>query len=311
MALHTLLGANGTIANALLPVLQSAGHQVRLVSRNPQPVEGVESIAADVLHHDQVLRAVQGSDVVYLLVGIQYNAAIWERDWPRIMRSVIDACKASGSRLIFFDNAYMYGKSDGEITETTPYRPVSRKGKVRAGVARMLEAEMRAGAIDAIIARAVDFYGPGVSDKSAAGVLVFANMKKGRKAQWFINADVPRSYNYTPDAARALYLLSQSEEALGQIWHLPAVSPALTGRQFISLAAKEMGAKDGVFVLPKWLLKVFGWFNPFMREMFEMHYQDEFPFRFNSSRFEKHFHFTPTRYEDGVKATAQWFLQQP
>lgn len=311
MALHTLLGANGTIATALLPVLQAAGQQVRLVSRNPVPVAGTESIAADVLDAGQVLRAVEGSAVVYMLVGIQYNAAIWARDWPVIMRNVIDACKAAGARLIFFDNAYMYGKVDGEITETTPYRPVSRKGQVRAGVARMLEAEMRSGALTAIIARAVDFYGPGVTDKSAAGVLVFANMKKGKKAQWFVNADVPRAYNYTPDAARALYLLAQSPDAWGQVWHLPCVSPALTGRQFVRLAAKEMGAKEGVFVLPKWMLKMIGWFNPFMREMQEMHYQDAFPFRFNSAKFEKHFQFTPTSYENGIKATAQWYLQEP
>lgn len=311
MALHTLLGANGTIASALLPVLQAEGQQVRLVSRNPKPVPGTASIAADVLNYEQVLHALKGSDIVYMLVGIQYNAAIWERDWPVIMRNVINACKATGARLIFFDNAYMYGKVDGDITETTPYRPVSRKGKVRAAVARMLEAEMQSGAIEAIIARAVDFYGPGVTDKSAAGVLVFANMKKGKKAQWFLNADVPRAYNYTPDAARALYLLSQSKEACGQIWHLPCVSPALTGRQFAHLAAKAMNAKSGVSVLPKWLLKVIGWFNPFMREMQEMHYQDEFPFRFNSAKFEKHFQFTPTSYEEGVKATAQWYLSQP
>lgn len=311
MALHTLLGANGTIASALLPVLQAEGQQVRLVSRNPKPVPGTESIVADVLDYEQVLHAVKGSDIVYMLVGIQYNASVWERDWPVIMRNVINACKAANARLIFFDNAYMYGKVDGDITETTPYRPVSRKGKVRAGVAQMLEAEMRSGALKGIIARAVDFYGPGVTDKSAAGVLVFANMKKGKKAQWFLNADVPRSYNYTPDAARALYMLSQSEDAFGQIWHLPCVSPALTGRQFIQLAAKEMGATNSVTVLPKWLLKVIGWFNPFMREMQEMQYQDAFPFRFSSAKFEKHFHFTPTSYETGVKATAQWYLAQP
>ena len=181
MALHTLLGANGTIASALLPVLQAEGQQVRLVSRNPKPVPGTESVAADVLDYEQVLHAVKGSDIVYMLVGIQYNATIWERDWPVIMRNVITACKATNARLIFFDNAYMYGKVDEEITETTPYRPVSRKGKVRAGVARMLEAEMGSGALKAIIARAVDFYGPGVTDKSAAGILVFANLKKEKK----------------------------------------------------------------------------------------------------------------------------------
>jgi nucleoside-diphosphate-sugar epimerase len=48
-----------------------------------------------------------------------------------------------------------------------------------------------------------------------------------------------------------------------------------------------------------------------MKEMYEMHYQDEFPFVFNSSKFEKAFHFKPTSWEEGIRKTAEWYLQQP
>lgn len=70
-----------------------------------------------------------------------------------------------------------------------------------------------------------------------------------------------------------------------------------------------MNSSDQVTVLPKWLLKVIGFFNPFMKEAYEMNYQDEFPFQFSSAKFEKAFNFTPTSYEDAVKATAEWFLK--
>jgi nucleoside-diphosphate-sugar epimerase len=252
---------------------------------------------------------VQGSEVVYLLIGITYDHNVWRRDWPVIMRNVIDACKATGARLIFFDDVYMYGQVDGVMTEETPYRPTSKKGAVRAQVARMLEAEMAAGTIRAAIARAVDFYGPRVTDKSAPGVYVFSNLAKGKTAQWPINADVPRSFNYTPDAARALYLLATHPEAFGQVWHLPSVQPALTGRAFVALAARYLGGSGKVRVLPKWVLKVAGWFNPFMKEAYEMNYQDEFAFRFDSSKFEKAFGFTPTPCEEGIRATAEWYAQ--
>lgn len=307
MKLHTILGANGTIAKELVPVLKSHHVNIRLVSRSQRQIEGTETMAADVLNYEQVLRAVTGSEVVYLLVGITYNAELWRRDWPVIMRNVITACKATGAKLVFFDGIYMYGKVQGEITEDTPYYPSSRKGQVRAEVARMLLQEMAAGNINAVIARATDFYGPGVTDKSAAGIMVFDNMKKGKRAQWIINADVQRSYNYTPDAAKALYILASHEEAFGQVWHLPSASP-LTGREFIRLAAKYMKSSDKVFVLPKWCFKIIGWFNPFMKEYYEMTYQDEFPLQFSSAKFEEAFHFTPTSYEDGVKATAKWYL---
>jgi nucleoside-diphosphate-sugar epimerase len=308
MKLHTILGANGTIAQDLVPVLLSNQEQVRLVSRNPKPVEGIETRKADVLDLEQLKSALEGSSVVYLVIGIQYDHKIWQRDWPVIMRNVIAVCKANGAKLIFFDNIYMYGKVDGVLTEESPYRPSSKKGMVRAEVARMLEQEMKAGTIEAVIARAVDFYGPGVTDKSAAGTLVFANMKKGKSAQWFINADVPRSYNYTPDAAKAMYMLATDDQALGQIWHLPSVQPALTGREFIQLAAASMNASPKVTVLPKWLLKIIGLFVPFLKEAYEMNYQDEYPLRFSSAKFEKAFNFKPTSYEEGVKKTAEWYL---
>lgn len=307
MALHTLLGANGTISTALVPVLQAHNEQIRLVSRKPSFIEGAESIPANLLDREQVFHAVEGSDIVYLLVGLEYKAAVWQKEWPVIMRNVIDACKAAQAKLIFFDNAYMYGKVDGVITEETPYRPCSKKGKVRAEVARMLQSEMESGNIKAAIARAVDFYGPGVVDKSAAGILVFANMAKGKKAQWFINADVPRSYNYIPDAAESLYLISKEESAFGEVWHLPSVQPALTGRQFVAIAARHMNASEKITILPKWFLKMLGWINPFLKEAYEMNYQDEFPFRFDSSKFEKRFHLTPTPYDEAIRQTADWF----
>ncbi|WP_127128540.1 NAD-dependent epimerase/dehydratase family protein [Pseudoflavitalea rhizosphaerae] len=309
MGLHTLLGANGTIADALVPVLQANNEKIRLVSRKPKPIPGTEIMAADVTNREQVFAAVKGSEIVYLLVGIQYNIDVWRGDWPVIIRNVIDACKAANATLVFFDNAYMYGKVDGPISEETPYRPSSKKGQIRAAVATTLQEEMRSGGLKAIIARAVDFYGPGVTEKSAPGLLVFTNMRNGKKAQWFINPNVPRSYNYTPDAGKALYMLAKTPSATGQVWHLPTVNPPLTGKQFVAKAAKYMNASEKLIVLPRWILKIVGLFNPFMKEMYEMHYQDEFPFVFSSSKFEKAFNFKPTSWEEGIRQTAEWYKQ--
>ncbi len=309
MNLHTILGANGTIGTELIPVLKSHGVKIRLVSRTPVQIEETESVPADMLIYDQVLKAVSGSKVVYLVVGITYSAKIWQELWPVIMRNVINACKETGAILLFFDNAYMYGRVKGVITEETPYNPSSLKGKVRADISRMLEQEMASGEIKALIARAVDFYGPRVTDKSAASILVFERMKDGKTAQWLINADVPRSYNYTPDAAEALYILATNEKSIGQVWHLPSANP-ITGRQFIKLASKYMNSSDKVTVIPKWVLKMISWFNPFMKEAYEMNYQDEFSFQFSSAKFEKAFNYSPTTYERAVKVTAEWFLNR-
>lgn len=308
MALHTILGANGTIATELVPIILADNQQLRLVSRNPKPIKGAETMAADVLDYNQVLKAVQGSDIVYLLVGLEYNIKVWRKSWPLLMRNVIDACKATGAKLVFFDNIYMYGKVNGPITENTPFNPISKKGVVRAGVDKMLLDEMSAGNIKAVIAKATDFYGPRSTDKSATGIMVFDRMKKKLAPQAMVNADVPRSYNYTPDAAKGLYMLATHDNAYGQTWHLPTAKATPTGREFISIAAKYMTGSTKVQVLPKLLFKVMAPFNLFIREMNDMLYQSEYPLVFDSTKFEKAFNFTPTSYEQGIKETAEWFL---
>jgi len=308
MSLHTILGANGTIAAELIPVLQSNAQQIRLVSRNPKKVAGAEIFQADVLNRDQVFQAVKGSDFVYLLVGLDYNRKVWRTEWPVIMRNAIDACKAAGARLIFFDNVYMYGRVSGGMTESTPYNPCSVKGKIRAEIDEMLLKEMNSGEIKAMIATSADFYGPRTSKTSVASIMIFEKMKNGKSAQWFVNAKQPHSFTYTPDAAVALYMLAVSENAYGQTWHLPTAKPALTGNEFISIAAKYMHAKNKVLVLPKWLIGIIGLFVPVMKELAEMLYQNEFPYVFDSSKFEKAFQFKPTPYEEGIRRTAEWWL---
>src|ERR1700712_741167 len=300
MSLHTILGANGTIAAELIPVLQSNAQQIRLVSRSPKKVTGAEIFQADVLNRDQVFQAVKGSDFVYLLVGLEYNRKVWKAEWPVIMRNTIDACKAAGARLIFFDNVYMYGRVNGAMTESTPYNPCSVKGKIRAEIDEMLLKEMNSGGLKAMIATSADFYGPRTSKTSVAGIMIFEKMKNGKSAQWFVNPKQPHSFTYTPDAAVALYMLAGSENAYGQTWHLPTAKPALNGNEFISMAAKYMHTKNKVQVLPKWLVGIIGLFVPVMKELGEMLYQNEFPYVFDSSKFEKTFQFKPTPYEEGI-----------
>jgi len=40
-----------------------------------------------------------------------------------------------------------------------------------------------------------------------------------------------------------------------------------------------------------------------------MLYQYQYPYHFDSSKFEKAFDFRPTSYEEGIKSTAAWFMK--
>ncbi|MFI5187123.1 MAG: NAD-dependent epimerase/dehydratase family protein [Chitinophagales bacterium] len=310
MKLHTILGAGGAVGNQLFPLLQENHRRVRLVSRNAQPIAHVEAIATDITNYEQTIDAVKGSDTVYLLAGLKYDIGVWKKSWPKIMTNVIDACKASGSKLIFFDNVYMYGKVDGVMTEETPFNPNSRKGEIRAAIATQLLNEMKAGNIKALIARSADFYGPVGYTTSVPNMLVFENFKKGKKAQWLVNAKALHSFTYVPDAAQALCILGKREDAFGQTWHMPTAKNPLTGEEFIKEAARQMNSKDDYSVISKSMMLIAGLFNRSIKESVEMAYQSQFSYLFDSSKFNRAFNFEPTSYYEGIKETAKWALEQ-
>lgn len=308
MSLHTILGAGGSIANELLPILMDAKEQVRIVARHPKQIIGVESISADLSDGEQTLQAVKGSSVVYLLVGLEYDYKVWAQKWPLVMSNTINACKATGAKLIFFDNVYMYGKVNGWMTEETAFNPCSKKGVIRAAIANQLLSEIKSGALTGLIARSADFYGSNATKTSVPNMLVFDNFSKGKKAQWLANVQMPHSYTYIPDAGKALYLLAKDDTAFNQTWHLPTQSNPLTGEQFIALAAEAMQQPNKFSVLSKLMIRLAGLFIKPIKESYEMIYQSDSNYLFDSTKFEKHFEFKPTSYEDGIKETAKYYL---
>lgn len=302
--MQTILGANGTIGSVLAKELKNYTDKIRLVSRNPRKVnESDELLPADLSLPGMVDKAVAGSEVVYLVIGFDYKIEVWEEKWPRLMREVIDSCIRHNARLVFFDNVYMYDIEEiPHMTEESAINPPSRKGKVRKEIAQMITDEVKAGKLMALIARSADFYGPD-NEKSFVTEMVYKNLKKGKPANWFINADKKHSFTFTPDAARATALLGNTPDAYNQVWHLPTDKNTLTGREFIGLFASEMKSRNKVSVMPMWLIKILGLFIPIMKEMPEMMYQYDRDYFFDSSKFDKRFNFKTTSYQEGVKAS--------
>jgi nucleoside-diphosphate-sugar epimerase len=304
--MQTILGANGTIGSVLARELSNYTNKIRLVSRNPRKVnETDELFQADLSYPEFVDGAVKDSDVVYLVVGFDYDLKVWEEKWPRLMKATIDACIKYKARLVFFDNVYMYDiNAIPRMTEESLLNPPSRKGAVRKAISQMIMDEVKAGKLLALIARSADFYGPD-NYKSFVNEMVYKNLLKGKSANWFIDADKKHSFTYTPDAAKATALLGNTDDAFNTIWHLPTDKNALTGREFIELFSKEMKVAGKLFVMPLWMIKIAGLFIPVLREMAEMMYQYDRDYIFDSSKFDKRFNFKTTTYQEGVRNTVE------
>lgn len=302
---QTILGAGGVIGRELAKSLKDYTTEIRLVSRNPKRVnEADELFRADLLNAEDVMKAVEGSEIVYLTAGLKYDKNTWTEQWPLIMRNVIDACKRHNAKLVFFDNVYMYDKNHlNPMTEDTPVNPPSKKGLVRNEIFNMLMNEINSGNIKALIARSADFYGPDTDSTSIITITVIKNFKRKKKALWIGNPDCLHSFTFTPDAGKATALLGNTDDAYGQVWHLPTAKNPFTGRRLIEMIAREMGVEPKISVISEFSLKMLGIFSSNLRELAEMYYQNDRDYVFNSSKFEKRFDFNPTSYEDGIKLT--------
>jgi nucleoside-diphosphate-sugar epimerase len=299
--MHTILGTGGAIGVELVRELARNRRRIRLVGRNPTPdSRASEIVAADLADVDQTVRAVAGSRVAYLLAGLKYDLKVWRELWPRIMSNVIEACKRANAKLIFFDNVYAYGRVTCPMTEQTPFNPCSRKGEVRAQIATTLLNEIARGNLTALCARAADFYGPRVRT-GVANLLVLDKFAAVAKASWLVNDAVRHSWTYTPDAGKCLALLAEADSAWNQTWHVPTAPDPPTGRQFIEIAAGAFGVQPKYRVLSRPMVKVAGFFDSDIRESYEMLYQYDSDYLFDSTKFATAFHFNPTAYAEGIR----------
>jgi nucleoside-diphosphate-sugar epimerase len=299
MGFHSVIGGNGTIGAVAVRHLAAAGCEVRIVQRHPRPIEGaVATASADVFDLDGLTKAVEGSDVVYLILGLPYDAKVWLEGFPRAVSHAVEAARRVGARLVYFDNVYMYGPVAGVMTEDTPDNPTTQKGLARARAARVLMEAVEKGAIRGLIARSADFYGdyrPFDQVKAIAEKLV-----KGQKAQLLLRDDNVHSLTYIPDAGRAVAALGQQADAFDAIWHMPTDPNALTGAQLVESIGALLGKEARVTVLPKLLLRMVGLFDGTVRGLLEMSYQFEQDYRVDSSKIARAYGLTATPMRQGL-----------
>ncbi|MGU3502473.1 NAD-dependent epimerase/dehydratase family protein [Mycobacterium sp. C31M] len=300
--MQTVLGANGQIAEELTRYLHdNVTDHIRLVSRKPVKLRDTDQLfPANLTDADATADAVAGSDVAYLTVGLPIDSTLWEQQFPVMMANTIAACQKHGTKLVFFDNTYMYPRTSAPQTEDTPFQPVGRKAAVRAQIANMLLTEMRASTIEAVICRAPEFYGPGKT-KSLSNSAVFDRIKQGKRPMVPVNAHTKRTLIWTPDASRGMGLIANTPDAYGQTWHLPTDPERLTYAQMTDIASQVARRHIHYVTVPETAFTVGGWFNSAVKEASELLPRYRGDNIFDSSKFATRFpDFTLTTYQEGI-----------
>jgi nucleoside-diphosphate-sugar epimerase len=132
-------------------------------------------------------------------------------------------------------------------------------------------------------------------------------LAKGKAALFIGSPDMPHDYAYVPDIARAVTtLLAAPDAAFGQAWHMPC-APTRTTREILVMAADALGVRPRIRILPASLLGPMALLSPFLRELREMRFQWDRPYRVDATKFVSVFWSDVTPLEAGVSATALSF----
>lgn len=274
-----ILGASGKIGAHAAKAFASAGWQVRRFNRKT----------------DDMTQAAQGCDVI--VNGLNPpNYHDWARLIPQITAQVIAAARASGATVIVPGNVYVYGDHPGEWSETTPHRPCSRKGAIRAEMERSYA---KSGA-QTILLRAGDFIDPD-HNGDLMSVVNFKSVGRG-KVTSLGPADARHAYVWLPDWARAAVMLAEKRESLARYEEVNMPGLAVTMDEIAAEAERQLGRPLRVVRFPWWLMRLAAPVWELARELGEMRYLWTVPHSLSGEKFARLLpEFTPTPFAEVIR----------
>ncbi len=308
-ALHVVFGT-GPLGMAVMRELLSSNQSVRMVNTSGEAnvPQGAHVVKGDAYSATDTTRLTKDASVVYQCAQPPYHH--WPKKFPLLQAAILEGAAANKAKLVLGDNLYMYGEVHGKIHEDLPYNAHTRKGKTRAQMAHTALAAHEAGRVQVAIGRGSDFFGPGVLNSTLGQRAIYPALA-GNTAQLIGNLDVPHTHTFIDDFGKALVVLGQHDEAIGQIWHVPNDSPTITQRELMTIFFDEIGNPPKMKGMTKLMLMLGGLFVPAARETIEMMYEFENPFVVDSSKFEGTFRIKATPIREAVRRTVEWYRANP
>ena len=302
-----LIGASGSLGKSITSALSAKDKSYRVVGRSEASLRatfGNDAHATIATWNpdapESIRLALAGIDTAIYMVGVNY----WQFELhPQLMRKTLDAAIAAGvKKLLLIGTVYPFGKPQTErVGEDHPREPHTYKGRMRKEQEDLVLAAHDSGKIQTAILRLPDFYGPGV-DKSFLWS-AFQAAKTGKRAQLIGPIDTPHEFVYLPDAGVTIERLIAEPRAWGRAWNLGGAGVTSAHAMADEIFA-QAGQKPKYTVAGKTMLRIFGLFNPMVRELVEMHYLLTSPVILDDTRLKNLLGDLPkTPYKEGIRQT--------
>lgn len=307
--MKTILGT-GQLGLAIFQFLldKNPNEDILLVNKTgklsmPIP-QNVKILGADVTSKADMLAIASRSDLIFNCTDMPYDK--WAHFYPATANALAYALSKTDAKLVFADNLYSYGNVMGkEMNEQMPHSAKTKKGKIRAGVINTLLYSGEPYNSRVAFVKAADFIGPRIH-KGVFGTDFLDRIHDGKRVLLFGNIDLPHTFTYINDFAAAMINVGTANDTFGQIWHVPN-APALSLDKWVHLFEVVTNKRIKKTISPKFVIRITGFFNSFIKELYEMAYQFEYPYLVNHNKYVSRFGNHCTYPSDIVKETVEWY----
>ncbi len=272
-----VLGANGRFGLAAVKAFDAAGWCVLAHVRRdavPGMPVGAELVRGPI---ESLAEALAGRPAPSVVVhGVNPVYTRWDDEALPAARAAMDVAERLGARFMLPGNVYNYGEAmPALLDESTPQRPTTTKGRIRAEMEAELERRAASGRLRATVVTAGDFFGEGLGAWFDQAIV--KPIRKGR-LDYPGEPTLMHAWAYVPDLARAFVGLAEAPAA-APFERFTFAGHSVTGDEF--LAALERSATElGLAPARGWrhgrmpwaLIRAVGVFVPLWRELARMSY---------------------------------------
>jgi nucleoside-diphosphate-sugar epimerase len=303
----SVIGSNGGIGAAIIDELFSKDftNVIGITIGGKEKWErNLKVIQADALDQTQLLKATQGSEVIFgAFNASEYTDKSWGEEFPVFMDNFIEAGRTSGAKLIFLDNVYSYENQENKksYNENTPIIPHNTKGKIRQCVAKQFLDGLKKYNLNGNIIKSSDLYGP-YSLNSVIGDRYFKALFEKNVAEIIPLGNNPHSLTYTRDVSKiAVFTAMNDNQPI--VIHTPNAT-AKGYEDMVRMTYKYFNQIPKESKSPMLMFHLLALFVPPIKSMLGMMYQWNNRFVIDSLYNQD---FVPTPLEDGMKETVSWF----
>ncbi|MCG8308149.1 MAG: NAD-dependent epimerase/dehydratase family protein [Cytophagales bacterium] len=308
---HLILGFTGGIGRAVAHALSKRDISIKVLVRDRKKAEkyanglkNLHIVEGDAANPGDLKKTFEEADIVHYCINMPYHQ--WEAKALRLLKNCVDAAVGHKIKLVFPGNVYVYGHARyNPVDEKHPHAAHTKKGQIRMEMEEMLALARKDEGLDYTIIRMPDFYGPYVINGFSEQL--FINAIKGKILRWVGNLDVELEMIYIEDAGESMVMAALNDQSNGEVFNVPGQG-ITSSRKFLQEIVDASGVRSKFGTVNSDLFfKIFGLFNPVVKELVEMLYLKREKLILSGQKFNNVIGPIPsTDYSTGIAKTLAW-----